>query len=83
MTSGMTMGDVIIPENSVRPLNRPKRARTKPDMVPRSVARVADVTAILRLNKRASIICSFRNNSPYHRVENPPQTVASRESLNE
>jgi hypothetical protein len=83
MTSGMTIGDEIIPEKSVRPLNLPKRARTRPDIVPRTVANVAEVIAIFTLRNRASRICSLRNNSPYHRVENPPHTVASRESLNE
>ena len=44
---------------------------------------VAEVNAIRRLRNAASRICSFRNSSPYQRVENPPQIVARRESLNE
>ena len=30
MTSGMTIGEVIMPENRVLPLKRPKRASTSP-----------------------------------------------------
>ncbi len=59
MTSGITIGDEIIPENKVRPLNRPNRASASPDMVPRIVAMLADVTAILTLRSRASRTCSF------------------------
>ena len=52
-------------------------------MVPNTVASVADVAAMRKLRNVASRICSFLNSSPYQRVEKPPQTVASRESLNE
>ena len=83
MTSGMTSGAVIIPENTVRPRKRPKRHSARPAIAPRTVAKVADVTAMRRLKNAASSTCSLRSNSPYHRVEKPPQTVASRESLNE
>ncbi len=83
MTSGMTMGEVIIPENRVLPLNRPKRASTSPAIVPRIVAMVAELNAMRRLSNAASSTCSFLKSSPYQRVENPPQIVAILESLNE
>ena len=83
MTSGITIGEVIIPENKVLPLKRRKRASASPAIVPSSVASVADVKAMRRLRSRASRTWSLRNNSPYQRTENPPQTVAIAESLKE
>ena len=83
ITSGMTIGDVIMPENSVRPRKRPNRASARPAIVPSIVASVADVTAMRRLSQVASSTCSFCSNAAYQRVENPPQTVEMRELLKE
>ena len=47
MTSGMTSGAVVMPVNSVRPLNRRKRESAKPASVPRMTAKVALIAAIL------------------------------------
>ena len=47
------------------------------------VAPVAFIAAILNESQAAPSTCSLRNSSPYHLVENPPQTVTRRDSLNE
>ena len=54
-----------------------------PASVPRITAIVAEIAATRRLSQAAPRICSLRNSSPYHLVENPPQTVTSFEALNE
>lgn len=46
MTSGMISGDVIMPENMVRPRNFLNRAKAIPAIVPRIVAIVALIMAI-------------------------------------
>ncbi|MNC91899.1 hypothetical protein D3C83_82360 [compost metagenome] len=51
--------------------------------VPRTVAPVAFMAAILNDSQAAESTCWLRNSSPYHLVEKPPQTVTSRDSLNE
>ena len=83
MTSGITSGAVARPVRSGRPRKRPKRASARPASVPRIVAPVAFIAAILKDSQAASRICSLRNSSPYHFVEKPPQTVTSRDSLKE
>ena len=54
-----------------------------PAIVPKNVARVAALIAIFRLNNNAEMTWSFFHSSTYQRVENPPQIVASFESLKE
>ena len=69
--------------NSMRPLNCLNLANTKPAIVPKIVAQVAVIAAILKLNRAALRIFSLLNNSIYHLIDQPPQTVTSFESLNE
>ena len=83
ITSGITSGAVVIPDNSVRPLKRPKRASTRPASVPRITAPVALRLAILMLNFAALSICCSWNSSTYHLVEKPAHTVTSFEELKE
>ena len=83
MTSGMTSGAETSPENKVRPRNRENRAIAMPAMVPRMVAKVALMTAISSDSIAASRIWLFLKSLPYHCVENPPHTVASRDLLKE
>jgi hypothetical protein len=52
-------------------------------MVPKIVANVAVIAAILKLNKAAFRIFSLLKSSAYHLTDQPPQTVTSFESLNE
>ena len=61
MTSGMTSGAVTKPEKAVRPRKRRKRARARPAMVPRMVAKVALTKAICSERRAASITWSFWN----------------------
>lgn len=81
MTSGMIKGAVTSPVNSIRPRNLPNRASVMPVIVPRMVAMVAETSAIFSDSINASITCRFDISETYHLVENPPQTVASREAL--
>lgn len=67
----------------MRPRNDLNRANASPAMVPRIVAIVAESSAIFSDRIAALITWSFSNSFPYHLVENPPQTVASRALLNE
>jgi hypothetical protein len=83
MTSGMIRGAETSPENSVRPPKRRKRASAMPAIVPRMVARVALIRAILSERRAAAMTWSFEKRRQYHSVENPPHTVASRDLLNE
>ncbi len=83
ITSGMTSGAKIMPENSVRPRNRPIRTRTSAAMVPNTVASVAEMKATFSVIHAASISCSFSSSPAYHLVENPPHTVTSFDSLKE
>jgi hypothetical protein len=81
MTSGITSGANIIPENKVRPGNRPKRTSVMAASVPSTVATVADITATRIVTHAASLSPSFCRSDPYHFVENPAQTVTSLDSL--
>ena len=83
ITSGITIGAELIRLRTPRPGKRPKRDSAMPLAVPSATAAVAATAAISRLRPSASRICWLRNSSPYQRSENPPQTVASREALNE
>jgi hypothetical protein len=83
ITSGITSGAVTMPASSSRPRNRPSRARAMPAMVPSAVATVAETAAICRLRSAASTTCRLPHSATYHLVEKPPQTVASRDALNE
>ena len=76
-------GAKIIPEKSVRPLNRPARTRATAAKVPSTVAMVAEIRPIRKVTQMASRSCSLRNSEAYHLVEKPPQTVTSRLALNE
>jgi hypothetical protein len=83
ITSGITSGAVVSPENSVRPLNGPNRASAMPASVPSATAIVAEIAATRRLSHAALRIWSFCSSAPYHLVENPPHTVTSFDALNE
>ncbi len=83
ITSGITSGAVASPVSSGRPRKRPKRVSARPASVPSTVAPVAFIAAILNDSQAAPRICWLRNSSPYHFVENPPQTVTRRDSLKE
>ena len=83
ITSGMISGAVTKPEKIVLPRNRPKRASAIPAMVPRMVAIVALTSAISSDRIAALMTCRLSNSFQYHSVENPPQTVESRDLLNE
>ncbi len=54
-----------------------------PAIVPRIVATVEDRIAISSDSISARPTCGLFHSAPYHLAENPPQTVASRELLNE
>ena len=79
----MTNGAAIIPVNSKRPLNALNLARINPAIVPKIVATVAEIAAILKLSKAALRIFSLLNSYIYHLIDQPPQTVTSLESLKE
>jgi stage V sporulation protein SpoVS len=83
ITSGITKGAVTRPENKVRPRNLVNRAKAMPAIVPKIVAMVEDNSAISSDSHRALPTCAFDKSVAYHFVENPPQTVASRDPLNE
>ncbi|GHD68229.1 hypothetical protein GCM10007164_09590 [Luteimonas padinae] len=83
ITSGMTIGAEFIRLSSPRPGNFPKRDSASPQAVPRNTAAVAVSAAIRKLRCTASSSCWFSSSAVYQRVENPPQTVATREALNE
>jgi hypothetical protein len=54
-----------------------------PASVPRTTAPVALSAAIWRLSQAADRSWSFCRSDTYQRVENPPQSVTSRDSLKE
>ena len=83
MTEGMTNGAATSPENSNRPRNRPIRVSARAASVPSTVATDALTKAILKLNKAASMSCSFSNRTPYQRSEKPVHTEERLESLKE
>ena len=64
ITSGITNGDAIIPENNSLPLNCLILAMIKPAMVPMMVAKVAVIAAIWKLKIAASRIFSLLNSGP-------------------
>ena len=57
--------------------------KEQPIITPKIVAKVAESEAILTLIRKASIICSFSNNFPYHFKENPFHNITLLFSLNE
>jgi hypothetical protein len=59
------------------------RASASAAQVPSTVATVAVMSATRSVTHAASRSCRLPKSEPYQRVENPPQTVTSRESLNE
>src|SRR6516164_2987188 len=83
MTSGTTRGASRANPKRVRPRNRENRDMLKPAKAPSTSAIVAARTATSRLVSAAARNPSFFDNSPYHRVENPAQTVTNRDALNE
>ena len=83
ITSGITRGEAIIPVKSIRPLNCLNLASINPAIVPKIVANVAVIAAILKLSKAAFKIFSLLKSSTYHLIDHPPQTVTSFESLKE
>src|ERR1700722_2674652 len=86
ITSGITIGAVVMPDSSVRPRKGPKRANATPVSVPRITAPVAETSAIRIDNHAAPTICPFEINSPYHLSVGEwaaSQTVTKRELLNE
>src|SRR6266850_190195 len=83
ITSGTTSGAIKANPNNARPGKRENRAMLNPAKVPSTSARLAAISATLRLVSAAARKPSFFASSPYQRVENPAQTVTSREALNE
>ena len=83
ITSGITIGAVTRPVNSVRPAKRPCRASASADTVPRPVASTADSAATRSDTQAAASNGASASSTPYHRVEKPPQTVTSAEALKE
>jgi hypothetical protein len=72
-----------MPVNRVRPRKRPKRVSASAASVPNTVASVAETRPTRSVTQAALIRASLRSNTAYHWVENPPQTVTSREALKE
>ena len=81
ITSGSTRGAARDASNMPRPRKRPNRASTNPAMVPAISAMVADAAAIRSDSHAASSKAASFHSVRYQRVENPPQTVTSREPL--
>ena len=77
ITSGITNGAYIMPENKVRPKKRPPRTITKAAMVPKIVAIDDDHRPTFKVTQAASKKASFESNSVYHLVEKPAHTVTS------
>ena len=67
----------------MRPRKRPPRTSATAASVPSTVAAVADRNAIRRLVQAASSMALSLSSATYQRVDQPPQTVTSREALNE
>ena len=67
----------------MRPGKRPARTSTTAASVPSTVAAVAERNAMRRLVQAASSMAPSFNSATYQRVDQPPQTVTSREALNE
>ena len=83
ITSGMTSGAYTIPENRVRPANRPCLARAKAAIVPKIVATEAERKATFRVIHAASSNCWLEKTEAYHFVDHPPHTATLRPALNE
>src|SRR5690606_5781382 len=83
ITSGITSGAVTSAPNMVLLGKRLKRVIAIAAIVPITIDAVAVQNAIFRLTHAACSSWRSRNSSPYHLVENPAHTVASREELNE
>src|SRR6185312_2312477 len=66
ITSGMTMGAVVIPTRSERPRKAPNRARAVPARMPRIVETVAAQTATRSDSQAASSTCPSEKSTPYH-----------------
>ena len=67
----------------MRPRKRPNRTNAMAASVPSTVATVADSKAMRSVTQADSSRALSLSNSAYHRVDQPPQTVTSREPLNE
>jgi hypothetical protein len=72
-----------MPENSMRPRKRPNRTNAMAASVPSTVAAVADSNAMRSVTQADSSMARSLSSSTYHRVDQPPHTVTSREPLNE
>src|SRR5215472_10298176 len=70
-----------MPENSNRPRKRPSRTNAMAASVPITVAAVADNKAMRSVTQADSSIAWSARSSTYHRVDQPPHTVTSREAL--
>ena len=70
-----------MPENRVRPRNRPARTMTMAAMVPNTEANVELMKATFRVTQAASRKARLLISSTYHFVLNPAQTVTSLLSL--
>src|SRR6185312_14975735 len=66
ITSGITMGAVVIPTRSERPRKAPNRASAVPASVPRTVAAVAAHAATRRDSQAASRTSPSEKSTPYH-----------------
>ena len=83
ITSGTTSGAINANPNNRRPRKCVKRAMLNPARVPSTSDKLAAIAATSRLVTAAPRKPSFFASSPYQRVENPAQTVTSRDALNE
>ena len=86
MTSGMTIGAVVIPASSMRPRKAPRRASAIPASVPSTTAALAEISAMRIDSQAARRICSLLISATYHlRVGEcaGSHTVTRRELLNE
>src|SRR2546429_1211045 len=86
MTSGMTIGAVVIPASSMRPRKAPRRASAIPANVPSTTAALAEISAMRIDSQAARRICWLLISATYHlRVGEcaVSHTVTRRELLNE
>ncbi len=67
----------------MRPLKRPKRTSVTAASVPSTVATEAEMKATRSVTHAASFSGPSSRSAVYQRVEKPPHTVTSLESLNE
>src|SRR6516165_3038015 len=66
MTSGMTIGAVVMPASSSRPRKGPKRANAMPASVPSTTAALAEISAMRIESQAAPRICSLLASVRYH-----------------